>query len=92
LRSDSCCIASSLVGDYNVRPNDVAVFGHRRDSCLRRLGEDPRRWRSRYPPEGGVGSEADVAVAWLDQPALIGERDSLGAVVEPEFGEDAGDV
>ena len=41
---------------------------------------------------GGAGSEPDVALAGFDEPALIGERDRLGAVVEPEFGENAGDV
>lgn len=82
----------SLVGAYNVRNWGVAVFGQRRDSRLRRLGEDSRRLPSPCPPKGGVGSDSDVAVARLDQPALIGERDRLRAVVEPELGEDAGDV
>ena len=55
-------------------------------------GKFPGCRTSRPPPIGGVGSEPEVGVAGLDQPALIGERDRLGTVGEPEFREDAGDV
>ena len=70
----------------------MAVARQQRDSRLRRLGEIPGSDRLAIRQMEGVGSVPDVAIAGLDQPALIGERDRLSAVVESEFGEDAGDV
>ena len=43
-------------------------------------------------PSAGANSKPDVAVAGFDQPALIGERHRLGAVGEPELGEDGRDM
>ena len=71
-----------------------------RCGCLRATeGFSAPPFEGRFPvpavsvsPNWGVGSEPDVDIAGFDQPALIGERDRLRAVGEPELGEDAGDV
>ena len=90
--SDSCCIAAPWLVTTTYAPEVWLSPGNGgiRGSAV--WGKMPAAGRLGIPQKGGVGSEAEVAVAGFDQPALIGERDSLGAVVEPEFGEDAGDV
>ena len=90
--SDSCFIAApwylptTYGPELRLSPGNGGIL----DSAV--WGKIPGAGRPAIRQNGGAGSEPDVAVAGLDQSALIGERDRLGAVVEPEFGENARDV